>query len=271
MTGGYRVAAGVLVSLAGVGSSLYVLLYLTGALSGIWDPFFSRYATAVTDYPPTLPYSAAGVVVFAAGILLSAFLGRRSAGRLLFALATLYSAAGVVFAILQPLVAGGWSFWCLLSAALALALSGLSAEGALGVEPDTRPALARLPRLAAVLFGVWFAMSPYVVGYAGTPAGVSDTITGTILAAVAFLALWPSLGRLRFLELVAGAWVFIVPFFMQYNAVHGQYNILPEVFHICIGLMLAGFSFLGGERRTSSRTGADPLPRDGIRPAQDRE
>ncbi|WP_273842638.1 SPW repeat domain-containing protein [Rubrobacter calidifluminis] len=255
-----RQIAGVLVSLAGVGSSLYVLLHLTGVLSGIQDPVFSRYASAVTDYPPTLPYSAAGVVVFAAGVLFSAFLGRRGAGRLLFAISALYSAAGVVFAILQPLVAGGWSFFCLLSAALALALSGLSAEGALEMEPDTRPALARLPRLAAVLFGVWFAMSPYVVGYAGMPAGVSDTITGTILAAVSFLALWPSLGRLRLFEAVAGAWVFISPFFMQYNAVHGRYNILPEVFHICIGLMLVGFSVLGGERRGSSRTGVENTP-----------
>jgi hypothetical protein len=238
------------------------------------------------SYAWTLPYTALGVFVFALSALLSLAGGGqrwRTAPRLapaIFALALLYSASGVTFAAVQPLEAGGWSVWCLLATALSLALAGWSSGEALaslqsfapeeGAASAERPAsglsgslLRAAPRLAGVLFGVWFAMSSEVVGYSGTAAGVNDTITGVFLAAVSFLALWPALGSWRWLELPVGAWVFIAPFFIQYNEVNGQYNILPEVFHICIGLMLMGFSFLGG---TAVRRG-DGWPRPSRRRA----
>lgn len=111
-------------------------------------------------------------------------------------------------------------------------------------------------RSAGVVFGAWLMMAPRIIGYSDKPAGFVDHLTGPVLLAVSFLALWPALRILRWFELPLAAWIFITPFFLEY-AVND--NTLPEILHICMSLILAGTAFVGGKSRESFGGGWLPV------------
>lgn len=195
------------------------------------------------------------------------------------------SGAGVsmFLMIIQPTWVGAWCTLCLSSAAISLILCGWGVDEALAsvqhlkrvresggslwraflgledrrlpsetpheVEPTGSSATEMLagygPRVLGVVFGVWLMMAPTVIGYSSQRATGNDHVIGPIIAGFSFLALWPDLRFLKWMELVAGAWVLAAPFFIDYEHVNMTYNLLPEVLHVCIGVILMALAFLG--------------------------
>lgn len=99
---------------------------------------------------------------------------------------------------------------------------------------------------------------PATFGYAETLVGMTDRLVGPPLAAASFLALWPTLRFLRWVEPVAASWIFITPFFVRYDF-HG--NTLPGIAHVWVAVLLFGIASLGGKTPRSYGGGwASVLP-----------
>jgi hypothetical protein len=94
-------------------------------------------------------------------------------------------------------------------------------------------------RLLAARLGAWLVAAPAVLGYAGATA-TSDHIAGPLVVGTSLPAAWPVLRELRWMELVAGAWLLVAPWLSATPAD-------AIVAGIATGLVLAKLSFAGGE------------------------
>lgn len=277
-------------SIVGFCVAVYLTLYQSGSLIGVWDPFFPNGSPAVLRLAGPFPYAILWAIAFGLEAVLCFIGGRERWHTAPWAvisfgiLATLTAAASTLLAIAQPLATNNWSTPCLFLAVVSLILLGWESDEVLAAlqhvarvregggslrraflgrerldfaqsATRTRPpqltrllaaALTLAPRLVGLAFGMWFTMAPEVVGYTRTASGGNDHITGPILAAVSLLAMWPALRSLRWAEIALAAWIFVAPFFIRYDQVNGEYNILPSVLHICTALILFGTAFLGG-------------------------
>ena len=112
-------------------------------------------------------------------------------------------------------------------------------------------------RMLAAAIGAFFMASPDVFGYGGA-AAINDHVVGPIIAGSSFAAAWPAVRALRWVELPAGAWMFVAPIVLEYTL---RENTLPDVTHVCGGLALAILAVLGGKTGESFGGGwASVLP-----------
>lgn len=75
-----------------------------------------------------------------------------------------------------------------------------------------------IARVPAIVAGVWLMFAPAVLGY-GDPAAVNDRIFGPVAASVAFVALWPVVRELRWLNVPVALWLFLAPVVLTYDDV----------------------------------------------------
>ncbi len=104
-------------------------------------------------------------------------------------------------------------------------------------------------RFISVVIGAFFMAAPGVFGYGGA-AALNDHVVGPIVAGFSFAAAWPVARSLRWVVLVAGAWMFAAPVFIEYT-IGG--NELQDIIRVWAGLALVMLSVLG--RKTRRRFG----------------
>ena len=93
--------------------------------------------------------------------------------------------------------------------------------------------------LLPALAGIWLMASPAVLDYAD-PARANDRIIGPIVASLAIIALWEIARPLRWVNVILGAWLRIVPWLLGHTS-DARWNSLALA-HSC--------SAFTGERRT---------------------
>jgi hypothetical protein len=98
-------------------------------------------------------------------------------------------------------------------------------------------------RLLSAALGVWLMAAPDVLGYGGT-AGVGDHVVGPIVVGSAVVAAWPVMRPLRWVGLVAGAWLLVAPW------IFGDYGTVAMENGSVVGFLLAALALLGGERES---------------------
>jgi hypothetical protein len=94
-------------------------------------------------------------------------------------------------------------------------------------------------RLLAALLGAWLMAAPATLHYAGA-AATSDRIAGPLVVGTALPAAWPVLRGLRWMELVAGAWLLVAPWLLASPAD-------ATIGSVAVGLVLVALAFAGGE------------------------
>lgn len=70
-------------------------------------------------------------------------------------------------------------------------------------------------QIILVLTGVWLVFAPWALGYDGA-AATSDRITGPVLAAAAFLAVFAITRGLRWINLLSGLWLVTAPWLLSF-------------------------------------------------------
>ena len=74
----------------------------------------------------------------------------------------------------------------------------------------------------------------------------NDRILGPIVAGLAFVAIWPVMRPLRWVDLLVGAWLFAAPWLLGYGTG-------PAINSLIVGLLLMVLALLGS--KTSKRFG----------------
>jgi hypothetical protein len=127
--------------------ALYLTLYQFRLYDSVWDPFFD--SKTVLDLTWPVPDALAGVLAYGSELLLLALGGRdrwRSLPWACLALGAILATGAVVsigLIVVQPTVAGEWCFFCLVSAALSLALFFLGVDEARAAWQHVRRARRR--------------------------------------------------------------------------------------------------------------------------------
>jgi hypothetical protein len=73
-----------------------------------------------------------------------------------------------------------------------------------------------LAQAIVAVAGVWLMAAPAVLGYTGTVADTSDRIVGPAIASIAFLAAPRILRGLRWLNMLAGLWLVVAPWLLNF-------------------------------------------------------
>jgi hypothetical protein len=138
-----RYAVAVL-AFAGLCIASYLTLYQVGVLDDVWEPFFGDGSRSVLDWTHPVPDAAAGVIAYAAEVVLS-FVGDedrvRTAPWAVLALGVVIvcgAVASIALLLIQPLAVGDWCTLCVCSAILSLVIFALAID-----EPLTTLRLMR--------------------------------------------------------------------------------------------------------------------------------
>ena len=75
-----------------------------------------------------------------------------------------------------------------------------------------------LPQLVVFALGVWLMAAPSVLGYTGTSAETSDRLVGPVVAAFGFVAASAITRSVRWVNLLAAAWLLIGPWLLGFPA-----------------------------------------------------
>ena len=122
----------VAVAMIGFGIALYLALYQWRVISDVWEPFFGNGSkiilnSGVSRFLP-IPDAALGAIGYLADAL-SGVIGGRSRWRTMPWIVILFGVAvgplglvSIILVILQPTVFGAWCTFCLVSAAISLAM-----------------------------------------------------------------------------------------------------------------------------------------------------
>ena len=96
----------------------------------------------------------------------------------------------------------------------------------------------------SIVAGLWLAVSPYVMGFAGTTIGSNTLLFGILIALVALFHMIysESVGGLDWLNVVFGVWLIIAPFMMGPAGARATWN--SVIFGIVTG-SLALWASLG--------------------------
>ena len=98
-------------------------------------------------------------------------------------------------------------------------------------------------RLIAALLGGWLMAAPDVLGYSGVAAAANnDHAVGPIVVGASLVAAWPVVRSLRWVELLAGAWLIAAPWVLM-----RWYGWTPTLDSLGVGLALVVLAFLGAE------------------------
>jgi Vitamin K epoxide reductase family len=138
-----RYAVAVL-AFAGLCIASYLTLYQVGVLDDVWEPFFGDGSRSVLDWTHPVPDAAAGVIAYAAEVVLS-FVGDedrvRTAPWAVLALGVVIvcgAVTSIALLLIQPLAVGDWCTLCVCSAVLSLVIFALAID-----EPLTTLRLMR--------------------------------------------------------------------------------------------------------------------------------
>src|SRR5215218_5792753 len=102
--------------------------------------------------------------------------------------------------------------------------------------PPGREASRRCGLGPSVSCSVSGLVGPAVLGY-GDPARTNDRILGPIVAGLAFVAIWPVMRPLRWVDLLVGAWLFAAPWLLGYGTG-------PAINSLVVGLLLMVLAML---------------------------
>ena len=100
-------------------------------------------------------------------------------------------------------------------------------------------------RTISFVLGLWLMVGPALLGY-GDPARTNDRLLGPIVAGLAFIAIWPVMRPLRWVNLIVGAWLLAAPWLLGYGTG-------PAINSLIVGLLLMVLALLGS--KTSKRFG----------------
>lgn len=123
-------------ALAGLAVAGYLTLYQVGVDASAWDPIFGAGSTRVLDLTAPVPDAAAGVLAYAAELVLLAVGGParwRTQPWTCLALGAVLStgaAVSLILIVIQPVVVDHWCTLCLCSAAVSLSLFALGIDEA---------------------------------------------------------------------------------------------------------------------------------------------
>ena len=102
-------------------------------------------------------------------------------------------------------------------------------------------------RLIGALLGGWLMAAPDVLDYSGVAAAANnDHAVGPIVVGASLIATWPVMRRLRWVELLAGAWLIAAPWVLM-----RWYGWQPTLDSLGVGLALVALAFLGGKTNES--------------------
>ena len=73
-----------------------------------------------------------------------------------------------------------------------------------------------LPSIVVFALGVWLMAAPSVLGYVGTTAETSDRLVGPVIAAFGFVAASEITRSVRWVNVIAAAWLVIGPWLMGF-------------------------------------------------------
>jgi hypothetical protein len=94
-------------------------------------------------------------------------------------------------------------------------------------------------QVVSMFLGLWLMAAPAVLGY-GPPAADVHRVLGPVAAAFALMAIWGHMRPLRWMNLLFGGLLVVVPFVFAFGTV-------ATVNSVAIGLVLAGLGFVRGE------------------------
>ena len=98
-------------------------------------------------------------------------------------------------------------------------------------------------RLISALLGGWLLAAPDVLGYSRVAAAANnDHAVGAIVLCASLVAVWPVMRPLRWIELLAGAWLIAAPWILL-----RWYGWIPTLDSLGVGLALLVIAFLGGK------------------------
>jgi len=100
-------------------------------------------------------------------------------------------------------------------------------------------------RIISFVLGLWLMAGPTVLGYCD-PARISDRIVGPLVAGLAFVAIWPVMRPLLWVDLILGAWLLATPWLLGYG-------MGLAINSLIVGLLLMVLALLGS--KTSKRFG----------------
>lgn len=100
-----------------------------------------------------------------------------------------------------------------------------------------------------LILGIWFIISPYILGYTATAAKWNQVVVGIIIG---LLAIWRMLAPTqRWTSIVAGIaglWAIIAPFILSYNTSAAYWN------EIVVAIVVAYVAFANGALPAGNRT-----------------
>jgi hypothetical protein len=102
-------------------------------------------------------------------------------------------------------------------------------------------------RFISALLGGWLMAAPDVLGYSGVAAAAnSDHAVGPIVVGASLVAVWRVMRPLRWVELLAGAWLIVAPWVLM-----RWYGWIPTLDSLGVGIALVVPAFLGGKTEKS--------------------
>jgi hypothetical protein len=127
----YAVAA---LAFVGLCIATYLTLYQVGVLDDVWEPFFGDGSRSVLDWTHPVPDAAAGVLAYAAEVVLS-FVGDEDRAHTrpwpVIALGVVIvsgAVTSIALIVIQPAFIGAWCTLCLCSAAISLVIFALAID-----------------------------------------------------------------------------------------------------------------------------------------------
>lgn len=96
-------------------------------------------------------------------------------------------------------------------------------------------------QILGMCIGLWLAISPIVLKIDG-PVGNHSYVLGTVIAVIAYMAVWEVLRCVRILNIILAAALLIMPWMFPYHP-------LEALHYIFLGLCLLCLSCVEGKRR----------------------
>jgi hypothetical protein len=83
------------------------------------------------------------------------------------------------------------------------------------------------------VLGIWFVLSPFILGYSGA-AAINAIVFGVVIAALAVISLYQPRMWEEWVNLAIGVWLLIAPFALGFRA-----ETVATANHVVIGLLIA--------------------------------
>ena len=103
-----------------------------------------------------------------------------------------------------------------------------------------------------IIAGIWLIIAPFILGYGTSKPITNDIILGIIVGIVALIRVFNPVRTtmLSWINIIAGAWLIIVPFLLSYAYTTPRWN---DVILGIIVLVLAIWSMGAGAQTTTHR------------------